>query len=52
MENIEEFVDERNKAWCIYCGAWLTDVTTNEDHVPSKSLLYCSFNDSIGAYII
>jgi hypothetical protein len=39
MEEIEEFVDERNKSWCIHCGAWLTDVTTNEDHVPSKSLL-------------
>src|ERR1700676_1694478 len=39
MEEIEDFVDERNKSWCIHCGAWLTAVTTNEDHVPSKSLL-------------
>jgi hypothetical protein len=40
MEKIEEFVDERNKSWCIHCGAWLTDVPTNDDHVPTKSLLY------------
>jgi hypothetical protein len=39
MEEIYEFVDERNKAWCIHCGAWLTGVATNQDHVPSKSIL-------------
>lgn len=39
MQAIEEFVDERQKSWCIHCGAWLTRVTTNEDHIPSKSLL-------------
>jgi uncharacterized protein YlaI len=39
MERIEEFVDERQKSWCIHCDAWLTHVETNEDHVPSKSLL-------------
>jgi hypothetical protein len=39
MEEIEDFADERNKSWCIHCGAWLTQVATNEDHVPSKSIL-------------
>ena len=39
MERIEEFVDDRQKAWCIHCLASLRNVSTNEDHVPTKSLL-------------
>ena len=39
MDRIDEFVDERQKSWCIQCGAWTADVETNRDHVPSKALL-------------
>ena len=39
MDQINEFVDERQKAWCIQCGAGIGDVDTNRDHVPSKVLL-------------
>lgn len=39
MQEIEEFVDERQKSWCIHCARWLPGLDTNEDHVPSKSLL-------------
>ncbi len=39
MEKIEEFVDERQKSWCIHCARPLVGVETNEDHVPSKALL-------------
>lgn len=39
MQYINEFVDERQKSWCIQCGAWLADVETSNDHVPSKALL-------------
>lgn len=39
MEFIDDFSDERQKAWCIHCGAWIADSHTNRDHVPSKSLL-------------
>jgi len=39
MERIEEFVDERQKSWCIHCTRWLTKLETTEDHVPTKSLL-------------
>ena len=39
MDQIKEFVDERQKAWCIQCGDQLGDVATNRDHVPSKALL-------------
>ena len=39
MDQIEEFVDERQKAWCIHCGGWIVELETNRDHVPSKSLL-------------
>ncbi|MCY4398211.1 MAG: hypothetical protein OXE96_02550 [Gemmatimonadetes bacterium] len=39
MDQIREFVDERQKAWCIQCGDQLGDVATNRDHVPSKALL-------------
>ena len=39
MEQIPDYSDTRNKAWCIHCGDWLTETETNRDHVPSKSLL-------------
>ena len=39
MDYINEFVDERQKSGCIQCGAWIGEVDTNRDHVPSKALL-------------
>jgi hypothetical protein len=39
MDQIKEFVDDRQKAWCIHCGGWIEEPDTNDDHVPSKSLL-------------
>ena len=39
MDQIEEFVDERQKSWCIHCGGSMVGQETNRDHVPSKSLL-------------
>lgn len=39
MHKIEEFVDERQKSWCIHCARSLAGLETNEDHVPSKGLL-------------
>lgn len=39
MRQIEEFVDKRQKSWCIHCGRTLAGLETNDDHVPSKSLL-------------
>ena len=39
MDKIEEFVDKRQGSWCIHCGAWIVEVETSEDHVPSKGLL-------------
>jgi hypothetical protein len=39
MQRMEEFVDERQKSWCIHCARPLDGLDTNDDHVPSKSLL-------------
>jgi len=39
LEPIEDFTDERHKAWCIHCTATLAGIETNWDHVPTKSLL-------------
>ncbi|GLQ12147.1 hypothetical protein GCM10007913_40790 [Devosia yakushimensis] len=39
MRKIEDFVDERQNAWCIHCTRPVVGLETNEDHVPSKSLL-------------
>lgn len=39
MWSIEEFVDERQKSWCIHCAQTIAGCETNVDHVPSKSLL-------------
>jgi hypothetical protein len=39
MERIGEFVDERQKAWCVHCGKRLAGLETSRDHIPSKTLL-------------
>lgn len=39
MDHIDEFVDERQAAWCIHCTTPLGTVDTNRDHVPSKAIL-------------
>lgn len=39
MEEVEDFSDDRQKTWCIHCSRSLSSLETNEDHVPTKSLL-------------
>jgi hypothetical protein len=39
MDNINEFIDERQRSWCIHCGEWIAQVESNRDHAPSKSFL-------------
>lgn len=39
MREIEDFTDDRLKAWCIHCGTVIADIESNRDHVPTKSLL-------------
>ncbi|CDX21532.1 conserved hypothetical protein [Mesorhizobium plurifarium] len=39
MERIEEFVDDRQKSWCIHCTRSLAELDTTEDHVPTKGFL-------------
>ncbi|RDE04449.1 hypothetical protein [Sphingomonas aracearum] len=39
MREIEDFTDDRLKAWCIHCGDLIADVESNRDHVPTKSFL-------------
>lgn len=39
MERVEDFADRRQKAWCIHCTRSLIGLETNNDHVPTKSLL-------------
>lgn len=39
MKYVEDFSDERLKAWCIQCGRAAHEVSLTRDHVPTKSLL-------------
>ena len=39
MDQLNEFVDEPQKACCLPCVPWNGGVEVNRDHVPSKSLL-------------
>lgn len=39
MQEIEEFVDDRQKAWCVHCGGVLAHSDVNRDHVPPRALL-------------
>lgn len=43
MDEIREFVDERQKAWCIHCGGWLAGLEKSRDHVPTKTLLHAPY---------
>lgn len=47
MFEIEEFVDERQKSWCIHCGAWLNQSNTNRDHAPTKGLLQIPYPENL-----
>ncbi len=47
MYQINEFVDERQKAWCIQCRAGIGDVETSRDHVPSKAFLRKPYPDNL-----
>lgn len=47
MDQIPEFVDERQKTWCIHCGSPIGSVETNRDHVPSKSMLLTPYPDNL-----
>lgn len=45
MREIEDFTDDRQKAWCIHCGTVIADIESNRDHVPTKSLLTKTLRD-------
>jgi len=47
MDQVAEFTDERQKAWCVHCGRRLTGVEHSRDHVPSKSLLLKPYPDNL-----
>ena len=40
MQEIGEFVDDRNKGWCIHCARSLLDSPITRDHIPTKTLLH------------
>lgn len=44
---IEDFADERHKAWCLSCCQALAGNVVNRDHVPSKVLLDRPFPDNL-----
>ena len=39
MDQVKDFSDSRNKAFCVHCGDWLTVGESSKDHVPTKGLL-------------
>ena len=39
MDQVKEFVDSRNKGFCIHCGESIRTAEANRDHVPTKGLL-------------
>ena len=43
MDEIAEFVDERQKSWCIHCARPLSSVKQTRDHIPTKTLLHLPF---------
>lgn len=47
MNQIEEFVDSRQKGRCIHCGVALDNSNSSCDHVPSKCFLQTPLPDSL-----
>lgn len=47
MDQIPEFVDERQKGFCIHCGAAVTKSKSTRDHVPSKCLLTTPYPENL-----
>lgn len=47
MDQIKEFVDDRQKSWCLHCGCGIASLEINRDHVPSKSLLQKPYPDNL-----
>jgi hypothetical protein len=47
MQQIEEFVDSRQKGFCIHCGTLLDKSNRSRDHVPSKCLLLPPYPDNL-----
>lgn len=47
MDFIQEFVDERKKGGCVYCGRSLAHDDVSKDHVPSKCLLQKPYPDNL-----
>ena len=39
MDQVKEFIDSRNKGFCIHCGALIRTEESSRDHVPTKGLL-------------
>ncbi|MFT7310627.1 MAG: hypothetical protein ACI853_001117 [Paracoccaceae bacterium] len=39
MDHINDFFDDRNRAWCVHCGRGLAGLKTNRDHGPTKGFL-------------
>jgi hypothetical protein len=47
MDFINDYSDQRHKAWCIHCGASLISTRTNRDHIPTKTILYSPFPQNL-----
>jgi hypothetical protein len=47
MDEIGEFVDQRQYAWCIHCGQGIAGLKTSRDHVPSRTLLQEPFPENL-----
>lgn len=47
MDHINEFGDERQKAWCLHCARALVNLKTNRDHVPTKTLLHAPYPENL-----
>lgn len=43
----EDYSDERNKGWCIHCGASLARFKKTKDHTPSKILLESPYPENL-----
>ena len=43
----EDYSDDRNKVWCIHCGATLASSGSTRDHTPSKTLLDRPFPENL-----
>jgi len=52
MDFINDYSDDRHRAWCLHCGSTLSKEIATRDHVPSKTFLLEPYPNELPTILI